>query len=1101
VSPDPEFSRFPIDPALFEMDVRILDLEGRGRVDPRRYVDCLLAWSSGERTLHDAGQEYLDRSDFVRAARCAIDLETDEAMTDLRERVERAWSRYRASFSDRVQKLDVGKAGLDTEQVEWSTSTDLEQWLTEARGLLARLPASSGPHLCSEVSSMSLDLPRQLDDALGLGELALSEGEEARRKKQQQLLDSLKQAKRAVDDKMDDLWLRHDAPVEESYALEAIQARAGEHMRRRDISGLVRLSELLERIKAGDSVSVLAELGVEPTPSARPRVPAEVPAPAVTSSRRFMPHDLSSLAKKSLGAEASGRFGKPSVKAEPPPLPALDLLALSALSWDDNALRHQRDLARQILRFYPDAPESDRALGEYLMAEGKLRLVEDKPLQAASFFLDAFRWSASLGHVDSHRDLAASSLLLATLLAYLPADERVARLRRQELTTAVQRQVKASLLPELDRHQVLGEHARVAAQMGARDGALYLGEYIWPYLAAQPRAAHSFMESAITDIAEGLDGSGLIAPLVDLALRTLDRLLPDERFLGERELRQLSALILSAGSLRDPAHRPQLRELMGQLRGLILPLAERHDLAQIAVEILTVQIERLDEAAGVPFTLSHSLMTPAIVLGKQPKVVLQLSLPAGASLLRNIQPDVEILDETGRPLSGAFRTPALLSRLKAKERREISIPLERFDLPRDVKLRVTYRSTSLEGVARVLNASKELFALTTTEAPTSVHVPNPYVVGVPVQTPEQIYGREQQVEEIYRTLAGERQDNVVLVTGERRIGKSTLLNAVEQNANFQRRYLIVKEDLQKLRHERSIAVLFRTRLVGRIRSRLRDIGIEPPTVQDARFEESPGSAFEDFMREVDRTLSSQDRRLLLILDELDQLLENTAIGMEAIAVLRTVILSSTRTSFLFAGATEILRRHTATREDRLFRLAIEIKLKPLEERDARRLVKEPTRERYELTELATDLVLRETNRQPYLLQYVCSILFQQMVERSVTVVTGVDVQEVFTGIVIPRTEVFYDFVAAIGDPEDMLIVKALAALQVGNRWVSTTDLRRELGRLGKPVTDLELSERLRRLTEGAPLVVERRLTTHAYRLQVGLFARHLRFVSGDVGPV
>jgi AAA ATPase domain len=1097
-----DFGRFPIEPSLFKLSPLLLDLEERGRSDPRRYLDTLLAWSSGKRSLVEAGHEYRKSRDLIRAARCCIEAQEASAEPpDLLRDIEHAFTTLRTDAEARLQGVIEGAATLRAEAILGPSAGEVDPYLSEAKALFDRLPTSSSPRLCHALAALEPDALRKLEDAVGLAELALEEGQQIWQQRQREKLAELRGAKRDVDRHLNEFWERPDLGAEQSHALEVVNARTGECMGRRDLDGLRRLLGLIQRIADGEAAAVLLELGAAPPPSPSPQASIWSRPAGATAPRRFTAHQLTGLAKKSLGAEAQEK-----TKQAPADLPAIEPIAFSPLNWDMAELGLHREHARKIVRMAPNDPAVERALGEYLMAEGKLRLLDDKPLQAATFFLDAFRWAASssVEGAERQRDIAASSLLLATLFGYLPSEERRERLKAPDLTTAVQRRAMASLLPELDGRGILGEQARVAAQMGAREGAIYLDTQLLPYLSERPRAAQDFVERAISDLAEGLDGSNLISPLLELLALTLERLLPDLHLTGEPGLQ---ALLKGSDALRERGQRAALGELLQRFRGFVLPLAERHDLAGITADRLKEQAEGLERPTGQPFALSHSLLTPAIVLGRTPKAVLQLSLPMDAQLLRNVQVEVELVDAFERSLPGAFKAPPLLARLEPKERREVPLPFYRFDLPRDVKLRVRYWSLSLEGVARAIDVRVTQFSITLEAPPERPReARNPYIVGSPVQDLDRIYGREKEVEEIGRVLAGERQDNIVLVTGERRIGKTTLLNAVEQHPDFQKRYLIVRGDLQTARHERSLAVLLRARLLGRIRSQLKDAGVDLPPIHEARFEESPASAFEDFMREVDRALEARDRRLLIILDELDQLLENKALGAEAIAALRAVILAGKRTSFLLAGATEILRHHTATREDRLFRLAIEVKIKPLDERAARRLVQEPSRGYYELTEFATDLILRETNRQPYLLQYVCSILFQQMRDRSARTVTETDVEEIFTSLVVPRTEVFYDFIASIPvspvseDSLNLLIVKAMAALQQGNRYVATTDLRRELGRMGKAVPEFELAERLRQIAQAAPLVVERRLTTHAYRLQVGLFARHLRFIQGDVLP-
>lgn len=1087
---DLRFARFPIDPRLFEQNPLLFDLEDRGRTDPLRYLDTLLATVAGERGLAQAAQEYLERGDVLRAARTVQDIDIGGAPEPVCAAIDETWGRLREERQRRLHQIAESASVVRSAGIQWDSAGDLTAFIADAEQIFSQLPKGTGEPLRRELARLDSRIIAKLDDLLGYAALALEDGQTALQRYQQEHLGRIRDAKRAFDVRTDELLLQVDLGPDDGRALERLSSLAGDCLRRRDLEGLHRLHELLRRIETGDTPAVLAELGIE---SAAMAVPVKVPdarVPSRSGRERLTLRDLGGLTRKSIGAQPHDKTKQP-----PSTVPEIKRLAFSPLLWARDELLSHRDEALRIVRLAPDAPAADPAIGEYLMAEGKLRLLDDNPLQAASFFLDSYRWACTMQETSSEAPThAASSLLLATLLAYLPPRQRRARLDPRDLTTTLQRGPLASVLPEMDQRSLLGEQARVAARMGTRDGSAYLDGYIVPYLEGHPRAAYSFVERAVVDLAEVLDGTGLLASLLHVVTFVLDRLVPDLRVGTEPGYR---AMFDESAKIHDPQHRKELREILLRYRGLLLPRMDQHGLIALAAERLAAETERLGDPAGPPNRLTHSLLTPSITLGPASRVVLQLSLPYDTPLLRNIQTDVDLLDIEGRQLTGAFHPPAILARLGSKERCEVPLSFARFDIPQTATLRVRQQSVGLDGIARVIQVRAEQFSLTLESPPSrSLELLNPYVVGGAIQSTDRIYGREKDVDGVWRELAGERQDNVVLVTGERRIGKSTLLNAIAQDQRFRERYVIIKDDLQAFRHERSLTALFRSRILSRIRTSLKEAGIELPPVQEARFEESPGSAFEEFMRDVDRALEAMDRRLLLIFDELDQLLENESLGAHAIAVLRSVIIACRRTSFLFAGATEILNRHTATRDDRFFRLAVEVKLRPLDESSARRVVQDPVRGRYELVESATDLILRETNRQPYLLQYVASIIFQQAIDRGLRTITETDIVEVLDERVVPRTEVFYDFIASVPNAEDFVVVRALAALQMGNRYVSVTDLRRELDRMGKPMSEDELSERLRRLTESAPLVVERRLTTRAYRLQVGLFARHLRFISG-----
>ena len=151
-----------------------------------------------------------------------------------------------------------------------------------------------------------------------------------------------------------------------------------------------------------------------------------------------------------------------------------------------------------------------------------------------------------------------------------------------------------------------------------------------------------------------------------------------------------------------------------------------------------------------------------------------------------------VVDDRG--IHEAFQKPAIVPRLGANQRREIALRLAKYDLIHDASLRVQYKSMNHEGVDRAVATRVSQFSLRIEEHPAPTqHSSNPYVVTGAVQTRDRIYGRDKDLDTVWSTLVGRHQDTAVLVSGERRIGKSTLLNAMEQVERFRGRYSIYEE--------------------------------------------------------------------------------------------------------------------------------------------------------------------------------------------------------------------------------------------------------------------------------------------------------------------
>ena len=216
------------------------------------------------------------------------------------------------------------------------------------------------------------------------------------------------------------------------------------------------------------------------------------------------------------------------------------------------------------------------------------------------------------------------------------------------------------------------------------------------------------------------------------------------------------------------------------------------------------------------------------------------------------------------------------------------------------------------------------------------------------------------------------------------------------------------------------------------------------------------------------------------------------------ASLRAVMMQTRNVSFILAGVTDVLRRHTTRHANRLFRLGIEIELKALPQEAAEELVEEPCKVAYEILPMARDVIVGLTGRQPYLVQYVCHYLFEHMVKIGATVATRTDVELVVRRDILTSARPFQHFVEAIPDGIDAQIVQALGALQRGGETVPVTAIARHLSRGGTTLSEDDISGRIAWMRERNPAVVDdmTRLAGR-FRLTVGLYARRLRLLQRD----
>ena len=151
---------------------------------------------------------------------------------------------------------------------------------------------------------------------------------------------------------------------------------------------------------------------------------------------------------------------------------------------------------------------------------------------------------------------------------------------------------------------------------------------------------------------------------------------------------------------------------------------------------------------------------------------------------------------------------------------------------------------------------------------------NPYVAGSPVSRPEMFFGRSDVFEFVRSALVGQHQDNIIVLYGKRRTGKTSVL--YQMHRNLDPRYLPILIDLQSLTME-SPAGLF-WEIASTIRRYLRrEYQIKIPRPQNEDFEADPLQGFQEgFMAGVTGAIG--DRHLLLMIDEAARLDEQVQAG-------------------------------------------------------------------------------------------------------------------------------------------------------------------------------------------------------------------------------
>jgi hypothetical protein len=306
---------------------------------------------------------------------------------------------------------------------------------------------------------------------------------------------------------------------------------------------------------------------------------------------------------------------------------------------------------------------------------------------------------------------------------------------------------------------------------------------------------------------------------------------------------------------------------------------------------------------------------------------------------------------------------------------------------------------------------------------TKTFIVNPYIAGVPVKDSAMFFGREDVYAWLRQHLRGKYQDNAIVLYGERRAGKTSVLYQMSNQLGDDT-YVPVLLDLQGMGLEGMDGFLWE--LARKIVSALRQVeslpALDRPNRRD--FEANPRSHFEElFLPPVIEAL--RPKRLLLMFDETNRLEERAQAGelpADVFDYLRALIQSTNQLNFLFALGSRVEEARTSSQ---LFNLAVYRKISFLESDFAEDLITKPVARYYTYTPLAIDRILRLTSGQPYYTQLLCHNLLTRWSDQKPEQLDVADVEAVLADVIEQATPNL-QFVWEDSTPVEQAVLAALA---------------------------------------------------------------------------
>jgi tRNA A-37 threonylcarbamoyl transferase component Bud32 len=250
---------------------------------------------------------------------------------------------------------------------------------------------------------------------------------------------------------------------------------------------------------------------------------------------------------------------------------------------------------------------------------------------------------------------------------------------------------------------------------------------------------------------------------------------------------------------------------------------------------------------------------------------------------------------------------------------------------------------------------------------------NPYLNRVMIKNPADFFGRQREVTRIFARLDGPDPQSVSIV-GDRRIGKSSLLNYVYQKRNrkqFMQNYgdsIFIYMDFQRA-GELSVPK-FVDILLGMLRYE------EAVELQDTH-----GAKNLEDLKEVIQRIDSTGKRVIILMDEFEAITKNKNFDMQFFGVLRSLA-NNFRVAYVTSSYSELQELcHTKEIADSpFFNIFTNLRLRPFSPSEALELIGVPSaREGIPLAGYSAQ-ILSLSGHFPLYIQVACSSVFEFLID-------------------------------------------------------------------------------------------------------------------------
>lgn len=319
-------------------------------------------------------------------------------------------------------------------------------------------------------------------------------------------------------------------------------------------------------------------------------------------------------------------------------------------------------------------------------------------------------------------------------------------------------------------------------------------------------------------------------------------------------------------------------------------------------------------------------------------------------------------------------------------------------------------------------------------------IPNPYIVGNPIKSREMFFGREDDFEFIKRKLEGGAKNYIIVLCGERRSGKTSILFQILMG-QLGARFLPILVDMQTMAGVQNEGEFFQ-RVA---RDVVKALQLEELKLSDYDFLSSQASPYQVMEHMLDDIRRLQpEKSILFLVDEyelVDSKIEEGALSVNFVHFLSGILESERRVSFVFTGSQKIEQRQNRY-WNVLLGKSIYRNVSFLRKPDTLRLITEPVQEYIRYDPAVVERIYRLTSGQPFYTQVVCQNLIDYLNVHQTGNVTpeilDAIVQEILEN---PLPQMIY-FWNNLTNNKKLVLSLMAEILTHPDEWISPEDIRK-----------------------------------------------------------